>query len=247
METNHIIDRIQKLLNLQKGAESIGSLEEAQNAAAKVQALLMKHNLEIADIESHSGKKKSSIEKDSLRDIITKKNESDWIIKLYSTVAHYNFGQVVTTTTHDIKGNRRQYVNLVGTRENIDAIKFLCEQLEYKIRNLENDSWKVNGSFSKRNSYRRAYFDGAVSGLNEKLYKQQQYEMSANNSCTAIVLDHRKRIKEELPNLFESLRYNNKPEKIKSDLIARSNGYNDGKNININKGVNGNNSQMSLD
>ena len=53
MSPESIIEKVQKLLRLQKGAEDIGSLEEAANAAEKVQTLLLKHNLEMADISAH--------------------------------------------------------------------------------------------------------------------------------------------------------------------------------------------------
>ena len=241
MESNPILDKLKKLLALQKSAEGIGSLEEAANAAMKIQAHLIKYNLEMADVESHEGKKKSDITKESLTGVVTKKNESDWIINLYSKVAQFNFGFVVTTSRHDhATGRKYKYVNLVGTKENIDVITFMCSQLEYQVRNLEEKSWRENRDCgSKRNSYRRAYFDGAVVGIGHKLSEAQRLAMSQNNTITALVVDHSKRIKDELPNLFQSLRYTKDNSRAKKDITAGMNGYRDGKSINIHSGVGG--------
>ena len=248
METIHIINKIKKLLELQKSAESIGSLEEAANAALKVQAILLKYNLEIADVESQQTKRKSAIEKVSMPNIKTKKNESEWIINLYEIVASYNFGFVVTTTRIDNRtGCKYKFINLVGTKDNIDVIIFICSQLEYQIRNLEGKSWaEHNDGIRKRNSYRRGYFDGAVVGIHHKLEEAQAIAMSKNNQVTALVIDHNKRIKEELPNLFQNLKFTDKASREKKDYVATLNGYRDGKNINIHQGLSGDKNQPQL-
>lgn len=248
METNPILEKLKKLLELQRSAQAVGSLEEAANAAMKIQGILLKYNLEMADIELHEGKKKSAIVRESLTNVMTKKNESDWIIKLYGTVARFNFGLMISSTRTDfVTGNRFTYVNLVGTKENIEVIGFISSQLEFQVRNLENISWKNNRKeSSKRNSYRRAYFEGAILGIQYKLEEAQKLAMAQSNNITTLVIDHTQRINDELPNLFNNLKYSNAQQKMKKDAYATINGYKDGKNVNINPGVGSAQSQKHL-
>ena len=82
-QTKSIIEKVQKLLSLQKGAEVIGSLKEAANAAEKVQTLLLKYNLEMADISAYDPDREQKIGRAIYRDVYAKKNEGKWIYRLY--------------------------------------------------------------------------------------------------------------------------------------------------------------------
>ncbi len=55
MEKDNIIQKIQKLLKLQYGAEKIGSTGEAYQAAKMVRKLLMDYNLSMSDIDTSDG------------------------------------------------------------------------------------------------------------------------------------------------------------------------------------------------
>ena len=51
MEKESVISKIRKLLKLQYGAEKIGSMGEACQAAKAVKKLLLEYNLSMGDIE----------------------------------------------------------------------------------------------------------------------------------------------------------------------------------------------------
>ena len=51
-DLDKIKGKLEKLVKLQQGATKIGSLEEAANAAEKIQTLLFKYNLSMADINT---------------------------------------------------------------------------------------------------------------------------------------------------------------------------------------------------
>ena len=53
MDKENVIQKIQKLLKLQYGADSIGSIGEAYQAAKMVRKLLMEYNLSMSDIDYH--------------------------------------------------------------------------------------------------------------------------------------------------------------------------------------------------
>ena len=63
MEKENVITKIQKLLKLQYGAESIGSTGEAFQAAKMVKKLLMEYNLSMSDIDTSDGEQKLTMTK----------------------------------------------------------------------------------------------------------------------------------------------------------------------------------------
>lgn len=63
MEKENVIQKIQKLLKLQYGAESIGSTGEAFQAAKMVQKLLMEYNLSMSDIDTSDGQETMKMDK----------------------------------------------------------------------------------------------------------------------------------------------------------------------------------------
>jgi len=238
-----IIERVQKLLELQKGAEAIDSLKEAANAAEKVQKLLLKYNLEMADITRHEPKKKSAMGKSSYREVNAKKNEGRWIYDLYSALARHNFCQLILTSYRMENGKKNKYVNLVGTKENVQVVKFLAEQLESRLRVLETRAWKTEGIWAdeKRNAFRRGYFMGACSGIGSQLSEVKRRAMQESVKVTDLVVQTDKQLNDAVALIFPLLR-NGRRTKAPSAAIAGSLGYRDGKSININRGVNGNKS-----
>lgn len=239
-KTTSIIEKVQKLLSLQKGAEAIDSLEEAANAAEKVQKLLLKYNLEMADITAHSPEKKSAMGKMSYREVSAKKNEGQWIYDLYSTLAHHNFCQIIFTTYRMENSKRNKFVNIVGTKENVQVVKFLAEQLESRLRVLEVKAWKESRGQTgeKRNAFRRGYFVGACFGINSQLDEVKRRAMQESVKVTDLVVQTDKQLKDAVALAFPFLR-NGRKTRAPGAEIAGSLGYRDGKAMNINRGVEG--------
>lgn len=239
-ENKTIIERVQKLLEFQKGAEVIDSLEEAANAAEKVQKILFKYNLEMADVTRHSPEKKSAMGKASYREVSAKKNEGQWIYSLYTVLAQHNFCQVILTYYRMGNGKRNRYVNLVGTRENVQVVKFLAEQLESRIRVLEGRTWNAEGKYfeEKRNAFRRAYFLGACQGIDSQLDEAKCRAMQESEQVTALVVQTDKQLKEAVALIFPDLLKSRRMRRPSAD-VGGSLGYRDGKGMNINRGING--------
>jgi len=239
MTKNSIIEKVQKLLELQKGAEAIGSLEEAANAAEKVQRLLIKYNLELADIAEYEPEKKAKVGRAACRDIYAKKNEGQWIYRLYTVLANHNFCQVILFTYRMENGKKNMYVNLIGTRENVTVVKFLSDQLESRIRVLEKKAWE-NRFFrqEKRNAFRRAYFMGACEGINAQLKDAKVRAMQENVKVTDLVVQTDKELADAIKKMFPNLK-EGRMSKSLSARMAGMMGYNDGKSMNINRGIDG--------
>ena len=239
-KTTSIIEKVQKLLELQKGAEAVDSLEEAANAAEKVQKLLLKYNLEMADITRHKPKKKSEMGRGAYRKVNAKKNEGQWIYALHTELAQHNFCQVILTSYRMENGKKNKFVNLVGTIENVQVVRFLAEQLESRLRVLEVRAWKNEGRHfhEKRNAFRRGYFIGACQGIGSQLDEAKHRAMQESVKVTDLVVQTDKRLKEAVALIFPYLS-NGRRTKRPSALIGSNLGYRDGKNISINKGIEG--------
>lgn len=175
MEMNNIpqdlLDKIQKIINLKEGAESIGSLHEAETAALRLQSLLLKHNLDLETVQkSQINKKRESItdEHVDLRDQFNKV-ETEWVPKLYRVVAENYLCKVYWYTNS---------VTIIGKKDNIAFVCYVCEQLVAKIRIIEKLMWAKYDELAdvvpgppkeKRGTFRRGFLNGAVDGINIKL------------------------------------------------------------------------------
>lgn len=91
-----LLDKLNKLKNLEEGAKSVGSMEEAANAAEKFQALLLKYNLDEETVLSEGVKAKVQMlcsEYDL--DKIQSKTEAGWLKKLVLIIAKHCICKVV--------------------------------------------------------------------------------------------------------------------------------------------------------
>ena len=242
-ELEPIVEKIKKLVELQKGAEAIGSLKEAANAAEKIQKILIRHNLDMERVNhlDNGRKKPADIQKGVYRDVYAKKNEGQWIYSLYSCLSSHNFCMVVSSSFYDPSTRKRnKYVNIVGTPENIQVVKFLADTLEERLRVLEKRAWSEAPSFEKRNSFRRSYFHGAVVGINAQLVEAKERAMRDSAEVTALVVSHKDRINRALPELFGNLKSGRASASLRKYSSGAEKGYEDGKSISINKGISGN-------
>ena len=91
-KNNKVLDKIKKLLALQKSAEDIGSLEEAQNAAAQVSKLVLKYNIDMADVQEGPEEDRIGVVRMAIHEILPfNKTHGRWLHSLYHVVAKFNF------------------------------------------------------------------------------------------------------------------------------------------------------------
>ena len=240
MTQESVVEKIQKLLEFQHGAEVIDSPEEAANAAEKVQRLLIKHNLSMGDIGGR--KEKTKVTRKEYGDITNKKNESTWVFDLYWGLASYNFCRFIITSRFGgfDRKNKVKYFKtgvLIGEEENILAVKFLGEQLEQRLRAMAYKRWKEMQHYvpEKKNTFVRGYLRGAVIGIRDQLKEAQEREMQANVKVTSLV-----HVKMDAVNKYVEDQYKNLKSSKRSSLSGGNGmhtGYVDGKTMPINKGV----------
>ena len=129
-----VYEKIQKLLNVttDRGA----TVEEANNAAQKAQAILFKYNIDIANLDEALN---PIIQE--LYDMQSKISDFPWKRNLFGAICKYNFCYCLTKTTYkeDKRGVHKQMKNppliLIGKAHNIKfciyLFIFLAKSIEY--------------------------------------------------------------------------------------------------------------------
>lgn len=160
-----LLDKLNKLKNLQEGAVSVGSLAEAENAGAKYQDLLLKWNLSEEDVRNSSIEQKVQMLEESF-DTKTQFawRASDWVHRLLKTVARTSMCDVI------IMGNG--ITNVLGEKQNVALVIYFTEQLISKITIAYRAAWiNYNGDENSK-LFRRSFLTGAVDAISSRLYNE---------------------------------------------------------------------------
>ncbi len=98
---NKTIELLQKLINHEKSARSIGNLAEAEAFASRIQELLFKHKIEMTDVEFSEQEKNEPIAEDFLNEndltgeSSFRKSKQSWVGILLGAAAKANFCDVI--------------------------------------------------------------------------------------------------------------------------------------------------------
>jgi len=233
METQVDLDKIkgklEKLIRLQEGATKINSLEEAANAAEKIQNLLFKYNLSMADINAKEGNE-LNVENTviDLEELGRVKTSGAWMETLVNVLANNNLCKAIFANPRII---------LFGEEENIKVVSLLSIQLIHRIKDMAKASWRDYSGIEKRNSYIRGYTMGAVSGIAVKL-RDNKKELEGNNAnVTTMVVTTEKLVAQAASDHFGGRLKPGKSKRLKAQ-DGKAKGFRDGKNMEFHKSLN---------
>lgn len=248
-----LLDKLMKLKNLKEGAESVGSHAEAENAAAKFQQLLLKHNLDEQAVLSAGVEKKAQMLHSELDlDPLQAKTEAEWVKKLATAVAHFSMCKVVVHTTYRHRYDQGK-LSILGEKHNVATALFIIEQLISKIDIASKQAFKVYHGHEKRNTFRRGFLIGAVEAITVRLHKeekeaieQQKQEQTSsgvaatkNNNMGLMVIDKRALATRFMEDKFPNLQYTKNRQTNLSGRDGKEKGYEAGSKMDIHKGVSG--------
>lgn len=188
--TEKILDTIKKLQRL---ADRAGTPEEAAAAAARIQALLFKHNLELADVALHEetvSEPDADYEQDlySLRSPGFSKDRVGafhlgWQKHLLHVVAEANF---CTTVFHP----QIRSQSIIGQRHNIEMVKFLFEYLSREIYRLSREALVLHCESrlpATMGAWTRSFCMGATGVVGRRLLEQKRQDTVQSAQSTALV------------------------------------------------------------
>lgn len=237
----NIADKIRKLLALKDGTSNPN---EAANAAARIQDLLLKYNLDLEDIGDKITKK-VIISQYVPGEALESNNEGKWRKLLILAIAKY---YLCTPLVYARKGNI-EGVYLIGEEINTQLTMYAHEQLVSKIKELGKNSFREYAGTEKRNAFLRAYYVGCVEGIKLKL-KAQRESIKAQDSQMGLMIISKE---SAINNYLEEQGIRTRPINSKalspnsySANDARDRGRKDGMNLNINAGLNSNGNQSKM-
>ena len=204
MEKENVIQKIQKLLKLQYGAEQIGSTGEAYQAAKMVRKLLMEYNLSMSDIDTSEGDQKMAMSK-SDEFSASDRYGNHWKFQLLGVIASNN----LCSAYQRVSGK----MFVIGTEENVAIVQEFYKYLVKVFRRLAKEHWErkckeweqqgynveyiLFADHTVENKFYRSYLEGVPVGL------QENYEsLKPTSEETALVVCHQEAIDEYVKENF---------------------------------------------
>ena len=204
MEKENVIQKIQKLLNLQYNAEKIGSTGEAYQAAKMVRKLLMEYNLSMSDIDTNE--EQASVTVTQGEELSgSDRYGNHWKFQLLGVIASNNLCMAYKRMSGKIF--------IVGTKENVAIVQEFYKYLVKVFRRLAKEHWKrkckewelqgynveyiLFADKTIENKFFRSYLEGVPVGL------QENYDtLKPTSEETALVVCHQEAIDEYVKENF---------------------------------------------
>lgn len=239
MEKENVIQKIQKLLKLQYGAESIGSTGEAFQAAKMVKKLLMEYNLSMSDIDTSDGEQKLTMTKsDELAG--SDRYGNHWKFQLLGVIASNN----LCSAYKRVSGK----MFVIGTEDNVAIVQEFYNYLVKVFRRLAKEHWErkckeweqqgynveyiLFADKTVENKFFRSYLEGVPVGL------QENYDsLKPTSAETALVVCHQEAIDEYVKGNFTM---NDKKPRTRTRKIygdAYNLGAADGRAVSLNRQI----------
>jgi len=224
---NKILEKIKKLLSLATSPNE----NEAKLASEKAQALLLKHNLSLSELDYEE----SRYSKETLVEGRAKVEDKF----IHAILAKFFF--VTLVRSRKIGG-----VYILGEKTNVEIARYTKAYLEQTFKALFKAYKKETGCPS---GHRQSYYFGLHKGLTEKLEAQkkafeEQFKANNPNSNYGLVVTD-KALARFVRDQFGNLRSSRSKFSNRSD-DAQSAGKEAGSNIRINRGLSSSNSGETL-
>lgn len=173
-----IIDKIRKLAALSKSSNE----HEAALAAARMQELLFKHNLDMSAIETKEE------ESDYLRSDYQTGRDT-WRQVLMNVICVNNFCQAV-------KLREKGEVAIVGKPHNVEVVQFMYEYLNRELVRLADRGWErqqvmdiyEDGQKHSSRRWKNSFYWGANNIIAQRLKAQRRQDEEVSPEAGALVL-----------------------------------------------------------
>lgn len=164
----NIIEKIKKLIRHQESAEKIGSLNEANAFASKIQKMLNEHNLSMKDITIEELEEK--IIQDFMSCRVPSVSKTLGYFVMYP-IAKYNYCRIY------LAGDN---MCIVGTKENIEVCKYIYDFCLNNFVRIGKDEFKKENPQIGLDTYLRTFLQGAASGLELKFKNERKLQEIEN-------------------------------------------------------------------
>lgn len=178
MTTSAILEKLQKLKEL---AARPGTPAEAAVATAKMQEILFRYNLSMADVDGHV-QDSAYIDEDL---VVEATRHTQWKLvwqkSLVHAIARHNFCKSVWWS-----GTYR--LSVLGLRHNVDAVLWMHRHVAGEISRLAVEARSLAAvPPGSRTSWTRSFCLGAVREIANRLFEQRERDTAASAQSTALV------------------------------------------------------------
>jgi len=227
---DELLDKLNKLRNMADGAAAVGSKEEAANAAAKFQALLLKHNLDESTVLEHGIRRKAQMLETEIE------GAEEWARRLIICVATHCMCQNL------YRPAMRIYV-ILGEKVNVAVAEYMIESLYNKCLAAFELAWFVDRRKMRvqERIYREGFLLGCVDAIVERLRKEEK-AATAGNAQMALVLVNKMALAtrfmhDKYPNVRTVYYSGGVDSNSRTAADAYQRGRDAGKNMELNKGL----------
>ena len=174
------------------------------------------------------------------------KTEANWVHTLITVISRSFLCEAIL-----LSGTLRQrhnydqgFVKVLGDKNNVAVVMYTVEQLISKIHIAEKFAWKEYHGNEKRNTFKRGFLSGVVTGISSKLKAQHQEMVNTNTQMGLMVISKKKELMDFVNQEFPLTRSAKK--KSLSSRDGRTQGYDAGRNMSINKGMNNSHAKANI-
>lgn len=229
-EIENIVQRIKGLMRHADSAKELGSLEEAEIFTNKVNELLQKYNLEMAEVVATADKQNDQFKNWLYSESISyRDNQSGqrWRLALVEILCKHNY------CSYTFKSGMKTFT-VYGHLQNVDTVVWLYNYLSIGLLRLAQEHHVALPTEMKlyynRYAYLKDFLMGAVNGLDQKLEAQRLASAQANKLTGLMVIN-----KDALKKFVETTRPGIKTSKSKP--ISVGSGYRHGIKAGLNYSI----------
>jgi hypothetical protein len=184
--TEEMLQKIKKLHVKAESCKKIGSQAEAEAFAAMVNQLLIKHNLDLADLNWEQREAQDHIEQVWVSGIPTRHQRQEWSERLTRIIANAHFCRLFIRT-----GSNQ--IAFVGHQSNRQVAEYLYVTMYRLAGTMSNDAYvkyfyecKYRGDVTQARGFRNSWLYGFMTRLQER-FDAERKTASATSSSTALI------------------------------------------------------------
>ena len=226
--TGDLIQRLQKVRALTESSVP----GEAAAAAAKLQEILLKYNLEMEDIEEDSPVPHDKYVKEELELGVTSGNMINWRRILLSGIA-----RSLMCAAFGYQGTRKMVI--VGQGHNIEIVRHFYDYLSSEISRLADVTWAKARIRTREHarSWKSSFYNGAVDIVVQRLEEKYQQVSNQDSHTQALVLRNERDLDDAVGHLIGRVRKNTVRQRHSKAGYSR--GVRAGKRVNLDRPVGG--------
>ena len=224
---------LEKAAKIKALADRAGTPEEAANAAAKLQAMMLRYNLTEQAVEENLSENLDKYTKEEF-ELNENRNHKGWTSSLYWSIAKAN-------QCESLFYPKSVKMGIVGRKHNIDMVNYLYGYLSTEIK---RQAAKASKGEYKPGTFNRAFCLGAVSTVRKRLNEEVENVVREEPKYGDLIVVEKQLVRQEFKKHFPHTRSGG------SSSIGSRGGYAAGqaagRNIGLRGGITGGSKGVAL-